>query len=430
MMLLPRMARSSLASALALSAIALFACSDDPPVLGDDDEELPINQTAGGDNEGGNGGGSTTPGGETNTNQQPDDETEQDSRVELLNEVYVLENNYSPYIEIEAPENVYSIGISITEGSALSRYVVTDWTGPDGFQLVPNGWEDGNFLMVCMQNCNNRVAAQLPGAFGGLAPNNPNARVDPGTHRFRVGRVNMNAMGALYNPELANTNPNEVRVTVYANVVHDEVPTQGKLDLNLFFSGANGWTASSAPGDASFQQMMTRIDQIYDQVGIEIGEVQYYDIDPAFRIIEDMMSGVGDMAEMFAESSRAELDGPSVFFVNELRSGGGGGGGMVLGISGGIPGPMFANGSPAGGVAIATQSSQQLGAPGIAPVTAHELGHYLGLFHTTEQFGFHDPLPDTPENDPSYLMYFSGSGTNMSEWQGRVMRKNPWVYFD
>ena len=111
------------------------------------------------------------------------------------------------------------------------------------------------------------------------------------------------------------------------------------------------------------------------------------------------------------------------------------GGGGVLGISGGIPGPMIVNGSPRSGVAVATDSSQAAGAPGLVHVTGHELGHYLGLFHTSEQFAMpgtpgHDPLPDTAEDDPSLLMHATGGGNTMSEWQGRVMRKNPWVYFD
>ena len=63
---------------------------------------------------------------------------------------------------------------------------------------------------------------------------------------------------------------------------------------------------------------------------------------------------------------------------------------------------------------------------------AHEAGHFLGLFHTSEQNfglggGIHDPLPDTPDNDESYLMFNTGAGDKLSPWQGRVMRSNPWV---
>ena len=350
-----------------------------------------------------------------------------DAHVEvLLDETDVaLVNDYSDPLTVEVPQDVHSLAITITEGSPTPAYGVTDWSGPDGFSIVPDGWESSG-TGICYQDCNNRVVVQ-PGAFGALAPNNPDSRVTPGTHEFRVFTMDMGGMSFLHDVSTAQST-NTVRVTVYGKMVDDIVPDTGTLDLNLFFTGANGWTAASAPDDPQLQELLVTMDQLYDQVGIEIGEVAYHDVDSSFQVIQDLQTGTGDLAQLFSESARATLEGPSVFFVEQLSSMFG----AVLGISGGIPGPMLVNGSPRGGVAVTTDMSGIPDAPSIAQVTAHELGHYLGLFHTSEQLAFpgmpaHDPLPDTPPDDESYLMHAASSGDNMSEWQGRVMRKNPWV---
>lgn len=346
--------------------------------------------------------------------------------ITLFDDDVELIDGYSLPITVDAPDNVFSISISVTEGSAYLYYGVTDWHHEDGFSIVPPNWE-GSSTQICYVGCNNRIALQ-PGAFGGLAPNNPDSQVEPGEYHFQVFgiQVDQGFLGEL--PGTHQTNPT-VRVTVHAEILHEDVPDTGVLDLNVFFTGANGWTADSVEDDPSFQSTLETVDNIYDQIGIDIGEVAYYDIDSSYQVIEDISSGGGDLSQMFTESSRATLEGPSVFFVSELTSPFG----SILGIAGGIPGPMIVDGSVRSGVAIATDSVNAPGAPSMGHVVAHEVGHYLGLFHTTENFAFpgmpeHDPLPDTPEYDESYLMHAAGSGDKMSEWQGRVLRKNPWVY--
>ena len=73
-----------------------------------------------------------------------------------------------------------------------------------------------------------------------------------------------------------------------------------------------------------------------------------------------------------------------------------------------MPGPAFLGPNERSGVAIGTfdiSESDHLG-----NVMAHEIGHYLGLFHSTEREAiFHDTLIDTAENDASNLMYWGWS---------------------
>src|SRR5437764_5177126 len=87
-------------------------------------------------------------------------------------------------------------------------------------------------------------------------------------------------------------------------------------------------------------------------------------------------------------------------------------GGMVVGVGGTIPGPASFNGTVQSGAVVSIADlfsglascptgAYDIGACGpdeVAFISAHETGHFLGLFHTTEREGADfDPLTDTPK---------------------------------
>ena len=83
------------------------------------------------------------------------------------------------------------------------------------------------------------------------------------------------------------------------------------------------------------------------------------------------------------------------FLVQEIV--GGRAGYIILGIAGGIPGPPTIRGTGHSGVAV-TMAGYDRDPVQLAQTMAHEGGHFLGLYHTTEAEGTaFDPLPDTPE---------------------------------
>ena len=88
--------------------------------------------------------------------------------------------------------------------------------------------------------------------------------------------------------------------------------------------------------------------------------------------------------------------GVNFFFVQGFNGWG------LLGKAGGIPGPPLLHGTWHSGVAVSLVDyydyEPNIGIPVTAETMAHELGHQLGLFHTSEQNGqVHDPIPDTYE---------------------------------
>lgn len=63
-----------------------------------------------------------------------------------------------------------------------------------------------------------------------------------------------------------------------------------------------------------------------------------------------------------------------------------------------------------------------------ARVLAHELGHYLGLYHSVEQDGVTDHLDDTDQNNIMFFNPQQAQAIGFSSAQGLVMRMHPSVH--
>jgi hypothetical protein len=209
-----------------------------------------------------------------------------------------------------------------------------------------------------------------------LYPNAPRVNIVPGTYNILLG--------------------GSATTDMKIDVLHKRqsgVLQGGSLPVVLWFTRQNRLTAATAQTDPRFAEVMNIFTQIYGAIGIKVGPVTYVDLPaPAadtYAVIDDGSKLVG----LFATADGSAVKGLHFFMIDQFNLEGGAG---ILGISGGIPGPPAFPGLPHGGVAVALAGLNDTGV--LAETMAHEGGHFLGLFHTTERDGLSfDPLLDTPE---------------------------------
>lgn len=222
------------------------------------------------------------------------------------------------------------------------------------------------------------------------------------------------------------------------------------LDLNVFYvgGGASFLEGGLRPGDPAFQEVLARLADRYEAIGIELGSVREYDVVGALRAelseleVHDQTDASGnfsdqvveDLDQLFELSAGVDDGGLNLFVVSKM--------GPVLGISGGAPGALGLHGSAASGVAIALDT---VGLATADRVLFHETGHQMGLFHTSESDGFVlEPLSDTPicsadqdrdqdgilrtpeclGHGADNLMFWEGAGDTLSPQQIELLQRS------
>lgn len=342
---------------------------------------------------------------------------------------------------------------SVSVGGQLSNDVTVEIpSGALGFSILGEGAGADLMIIGRMVDPNGRTIYDFQDPFGSevrffpssgeitqMVPSSPRSAPIPGTYTF-----NLIKEGGTRNISL--------RAIVK---VADGEPQSGALDVNFFFANLSGLDGSGAGNDADFQAAVTELRTLYAQRGIELGDVRYCDLASGDRdryaVIDTVEGANSELNQMFALSGQAAALGCNseqalnFFLVQEIV--GGRAGYIILGVSGGIPGPPGIHGTTHSGVAV-TMSGFRRNPKQLAQTMAHEGGHFLGLFHTTEAEGTaFDPLNDTPEcktdsNRDGVVAYNECSGRgaeNLMFWaagdnarditndQGFVVLRNPGV---
>lgn len=217
--------------------------------------------------------------------------------------------------------------------------------------------------------------------------------------------------------------------SVFVDVVPEwEGEEGGLLDLNVFVAPAIG--VAPRIDDDYLAAMLDVVEAKFSPAGVALGNVTPISLAAEYDVVSDSTTARQMCRQVSQPGQYASA--VNVFLVDQLE--------FAYGFTGGSPSPpgLFGH-APSGVVVDAGGDPTQTGV-----VVAHEIGHFLGLSHTTafnsdgSVFGT-DPVSDTPECDSDSqscadhpnLMYPRidfDQPNELSAGQLAVISRNPVLY--
>jgi hypothetical protein len=200
------------------------------------------------------------------------------------------------------------------------------------------------------------------------------------------------------------------------------IASTGTLDFDVYLATATDPTtpspldaAASAASDPNLVRLFQSLSKVLGNAGLCLGTVSFHDL-PAWartRYASVNVDATGPCDELSQLFTLAQAPSTSVhlFLVDDLTETSTTNSTQrfrVVGIDGSIPGPSGVPGTINGGTVVpvwdlghgqcgSSFDIANCGNDRLAYIVAHEAGHWLGLYHTTERYGsLFDPLSDTP----------------------------------
>jgi hypothetical protein len=238
--------------------------------------------------------------------------------------------------------------------------------------------------------------------------------VAPGAWSFRVGDFSYECATGLGCSD-GGTTADQYDVKV---ILRPAAPAAPRLDVN-FYIVSSATTASGQPftaavanagTDPSVKRLVQTFTAIYSQVGITLGNVRFFDVSAADRATYSVITvganstGQGpcdQIDQLFTLSGANPSNAMNLFLVDAIDDSSGQ---QTIGIDSTIPGMASFAGTVHSGAIVSSANlfagtgctgalTMRCGADQVAYISAHETGHFLGLFHTTEGKGdLIDPL--------------------------------------
>lgn len=303
-------------------------------------------------------------------------------RAEIPNVPLVREAAYwvSEWRTVEIPAGLASFQIVVT-GSADSIVQITDLVAPDGTRFVRSINGENEVLNPYSQPVLLNVASSersegvMPGTGTLIVPNNPELGAPaPGLWRFRSH---------------SRKEPSLKTVSFTFIGKNREDLAKNILPLRVFVAKDSYWTG----GDRRVEKLLAKTKEIYATYGIELSVTAVTLLENPILTPLALPADVTALA-MANNDSRA-INAyllPKMEYQNKPING--------LACLGGPIGLAEAHGCSVSMYAAEKADDVTLDQQG--KILVHEIGHYLGLFHTRDDGYFHigtvfDKLDDTPQ---------------------------------
>jgi len=213
------------------------------------------------------------------------------------------------------------------------------------------------------------------------------------------------------------------------------IGTGKALDLHFFFLDLHDHPCAAMTGNAAlaagnalaapfFQiDYLGELRRVFGRAGIGVNAASYQDITDRHALDGIDVANIGSLFALGSDPT-----GVNVFFVRSLSP-------LGVEVFGPTPGPAGVAGTAASGIAVSLDTLCYRDWRAVARLTAHAIGHYMGLYHNVEPpdpvQGRSDPpwqdlAPDT-DTSSSNLMYFSQihAGSDVTVDQTYLLSRSP-----
>lgn len=326
------------------------------------------------------------------------------------------QSGLGPWISFAVPPGARAL--AVTTEAAGAGLALAQWQDGAGSLLIVPAWLAGPFApWLCTSGCVQRQAAR-PSAQTSQVVAAAGSALPAGVWRLRA-----------YGFEPSSAKPAAAVAQLRVDAVYAADSGHGRLRVNLCLTGALGIDAKVAVLHPRIQAAITQLRDIYAAAGIDV-EISLRDV-KAPQLLVEHDAGDAELSELFGSGAHLPM-GVNVFLVEQLYRTTASGTQAIAGLAGGIPGPPLQVGGAQSGVAVSLAlgpaEDDRLGV-----VIAHELAHFLGLFHTVEAAApgaepLQDQLDDT-DTGGQWLMHWSpqADSSAFSAEQARRIRASPWI---